>query len=89
MKKDELFISNKIEIKNEDLVFEFMLNTLRLFEPISFELFERRTGLNQNFLKKPMKIAIEKGLLKNENFIETTELGKKYLNDLCKLFISE
>ncbi len=87
MKKNELFISNTIEIKEPDIIFEFMLNALRLFEPVSFELFEQKTGLNRNVLKIPFELAVKKGLLKNESFIETTDLGKKFLNDLCRIFI--
>ncbi len=89
MKKDESFSSNQIEIKEPDIIFEFMLNALRLFEPVSFEAFEQKTGLNREVLKIPFSLAIQKGLLKNENFIETTELGKKFLNDLCKIFLVE
>lgn len=88
MKKDGTFISNQIILKKPDIVFEFMLNALRLFEPISFELFEAKTGLNRNILKIPMDVAIKKELLKDAPFIETTELGKKFLNDLCKIFLN-
>jgi len=88
MKKEEPFISNQITIKEPDIIFEFMLNALRLFESVSFELFEANTGLRRSVLKIPMDLAIKKGLLKNKPFIETTDLGKKYLNDLCKIFIS-
>ena len=88
MKKNEPFISNKIEIKEPDIIFEFMLNALRLFEPVNFELFEQKTGLNRNVLKIPFELAVKKGLLKNESFIETTDLGKKFLNDLCRIFIN-
>jgi len=87
MKKDEPFFSNKIEVNGQDLVFEFMLNALRLFEPVSFEVFEERTGLNRNILNIPFLLAIKKELLKDAPFIETTALGKKYLNDLCKIFL--
>ncbi len=87
MKKDEDFFSNKIEIKGPDIIFEFMLNALRLFEPVSFEVFEARTRLNREVLKAPFALAIKKGLLKSKPFIETTDLGKKYLNDLCRIFI--
>ena len=87
MKKDENFFSNKIEIKGSDIIFEFMLNALRLFEPVAFEVFEARTGLHREVLQAPFKLAIKKGLLKNKPFIETTDLGKKYLNDLCRIFL--
>lgn len=88
MKKNEAFISNKIQIQQQDIVFEFMLNALRLFHPISFCLFEQRTGLDRHILKKPLDLAIQKGLLKNKPYIETTALGKKFLNDLCRIFLT-
>lgn len=89
MKKSENFISNKITIQKNDIIFEFMLNSLRLFEPVSFEIFEIRTGLNRDVLNIPFSLAIKKGLLKDRDFIETTNLGKKYLNDLCKIFLTQ
>ena len=66
-----------------------MLNALRLFEPVSFEVFEARTELNRDVLKIPFAFAIKKDLLKDKPFIETTDLGKKYLNDLCKIFLTQ
>lgn len=87
MKKDEPFVSNKIEIKDQDSVFEFMLNALRLFEPISFDVFEQRTGLSRDVLKESVDLAIKKGLLQDKPFIETTALGKQFLNDLCRIFL--
>ncbi|MES2204380.1 MAG: radical SAM family heme chaperone HemW [Pseudomonadota bacterium] len=87
MKKDESFFSNKIIIQESDIIFEFMLNALRLFEPVAFETFEASTGLNRKVLKIPFSLAIKKGLLKDKPFIETTDLGKKYLNDLCRIFL--
>ena len=87
MKKDGAFFSNKIEVKGSDIIFEFMLNALRLFEPVSFDVFEQRTRLGREVLQAPVALAIKKGLLKDKPFIETTDLGKKYLNDLCKIFL--
>lgn len=88
MKKNASFISNQITIREADIVFEFMLNALRLFEPITFDVFEQRTGLSREILKKPFTLGIQKGLLKNQDVIETTELGKKFLNDLCRIFLN-
>lgn len=87
MKKEDSFVSNQITIKEPDIIFEFMLNALRLFEPVSFDIFEQQTGLNREVLQASVALAIKKGLLKDKPFIETTDLGKKYLNDLCKIFL--
>lgn len=88
MKKNQSFISNEFTLKEPDIVFEFMLNALRLFEPVFFDVFEKKTGLPREVLKEPYLLAIRKGLLKDVPYIETTDLGKKYLNDLCKIFLT-
>lgn len=81
------FISNQLRPQEKDTVFEFMLNALRLYQPVSFDLFEERTQLSRTILFTPMSSAIQQGLLKDQENIETTALGKQYLNDLCRLFL--
>lgn len=81
------FISNQQYPQEKDIVFEFMLNALRLYQPVSFDLFEERTQLSRKILLAPMSSAIQQGLLKDQENIETTPLGKQYLNDLCHLFL--
>jgi len=81
------FISNQLHPQKKDIVFEFMLNALRLYQAVSFDLFEERTQLSRKILFSPMSSAIQQGLLKDQENIETTALGKQYLNDLCRLFL--
>lgn len=87
MKKSGSFISNHQALAASDIVFEFMLNALRLLQPISFAKFEKITGLPRNILEQPMRIAIKNGLLKDVPAIATTALGRRFLNDLCHLFL--
>ena len=71
-----------------ELIFEFMLNALRLYRPISFEAFEIRTGLLRSSLMKPLQCAADKGLLTyHQDALEVTELGRRFLNDLTTLFL--
>lgn len=73
---------------SKHLPFEFMLNTLRLMQPISKVLFEDRTGLSFSTLEKPLAQAENKGLLTvDEHQITLTDLGKRFLNDVITLFL--
>ena len=81
------YIQGTQELKESDLVLEFMLNALRLHQPIHFDLFTQRTGIPSAVLNSPMAEAQEKGLLTVKNsMIETTPLGKQHLNELLLIF---
>jgi len=74
-------------LKESDLVVEFILNALRLYEPIEFALFTERTALSSQVLDGPLAAAQEKGLLNvSPVAMETTPLGKLHLNELLLLF---
>lgn len=82
--------SKQRHLTREDLCFEFMLNRLRLFEPLPFEEFEARTGLPISALEKGLKQARAKNLIYLEhNAIHVTPLGKQFLNDLMSLFLPD
>jgi len=72
----------------DDLIFEFMLNGLRLTDGISVELFEQRTGLPHSAIAEKLQEARKLGLIdcKNQQ-IKPTERGKHLLNDLISLFL--
>lgn len=78
-------------LTEQDICFEFMLNALRLYEPISYEHFVQSTGLDLLLIKPTLEKARQKGFLEPENqsgeTIKTTSLGKRYLNDLLTLFL--
>ena len=74
-----------------DLMLEFMLNSLRLNDGFSEEVFIARTGLSISELEQATAEARRKGLLeRNEEGIwKPTELGSRFLNDLQSEFIVE
>lgn len=75
-------------LNQEEKVFEFMLNALRLHQTIPLQIFEERTGLSQQLLQPTIQKAQIAGLLSDSKAIETTPLGKRFLNDLVNLFSS-
>lgn len=75
-------------ISDDELVFEFMLNALRLTNGISTSLFSIRTGLPLAKIAPQIAAAKLKGLLeKDTEMIKPTELGRRFLNDLVELFL--
>lgn len=76
------------KILESEMPFEFMLNALRLYQPISWELFETQTGLPRRVLEKPFQQACEKGLLDaDEKGFTPTALGHRFLDDLVGLWM--
>ncbi|MBF0266139.1 MAG: oxygen-independent coproporphyrinogen III oxidase-like protein [Gammaproteobacteria bacterium] len=75
-------------IDSKDLIFEFMLNTSRLINGFSSELFTQTTGLSLNELEPYLKKAIEQGfVIKDNDKIIPTEHGINFLNDLQLIFL--
>ncbi len=72
-----------------ELIFEFMLNALRITDGFELDLFERRTGLAAESLEKRLAASREKGLLEevSDGFWRATELGQRFLNDLQSEFL--
>jgi len=71
----------------EQIVFEFMLNALRLKKGFALLGFEQSTGLNFSHISTQCEVAIEKGLLqKTADGFAATEQGYLFLNDLINLF---
>lgn len=82
------FLQEEKIIPEIELPFEFMLNALRLYKPIPIALFCERTGLTLKNIAEPLeKAAEEKLLLLDDTHIHTTELGKKFLNNLLEFFL--
>lgn len=83
------FLASQTSIQADELLFEFMLNTTRLQQPIPFSLFHERTGLEFSSLMPKLKIAEEKGLiLINKDHWIISELGRNFTNDLQCLFLT-
>lgn len=84
------FIAEENIVTADELPFEFMLNALRLYQDISFELFAERTGLSGNVIKNNLDSACRKGLLIfDKEFIKPTELGRRFYNDLVTIFLND
>ena len=81
-------ILSEANLSEADLIFEFMLNTLRLTDGFESKLFADNTGLSLNFILPIMNKAKELGLLGyNSKRIYPTKKGLQYLNNLQSLFL--
>lgn len=72
---------------NDQLVFEFMLNALRLKQGFEMEIFEQHTGLKAEIILDRCEQAIEKGMLQKQGSrFAASEHGYLFLNDLINMF---
>ena len=77
-------------LRHEDLVFEFLLNALRLRHGFNRQLFERHTGLAYAGIHPQLKSLQEEGLLIMENdHIYCSEKGYRFLDELLQRLIPE
>ncbi len=75
-------------LESADIVFEFMMNALRLTDGFEVALFQERTGLPIVAAEKGLAKAEERGLIERDAFrIRPTELGRRFLNDLLQIFL--
>ncbi len=82
------FLDDSHSIAREDLAFEYMLNRLRLFEPIPFAEFKAYTGLPLTAVEPEIERALAKNLLTQDaTSWRVTALGHRYLNELLTLFM--
>lgn len=82
------FNAELTEIKSDQLIFEFMLNALRLYQKISFELFEARCLLaRQQILAKLDAAKTAKLLNYDSTHFWPTKTGRNFLNDLQEIFL--
>jgi putative oxygen-independent coproporphyrinogen III oxidase len=76
------------EVGREDLVFEFMMNALRLTDGFPAGLLAERTGLQLALAEKALREAEARGLItRDHERIAPTALGQRFLNDLLQLFL--
>ena len=79
--------SGQQALDDKDIVFEFMLNALRLKHGFDLSTFELHTGLSKEMILSSCEIAINKELLtKDASQLKPSELGYRFLNDLINLF---
>ena len=74
---------------HEDILFEYMLNVLRLPQGFTTAAFQERTGLESEALHDRLEVCREKGLLQQigEESWRPTDLGLRFLNDLQEQFL--
>jgi putative oxygen-independent coproporphyrinogen III oxidase len=81
-------VQERHELARADLVFEFMMNALRLADGFAVASFAERTGLQIGVAEKPLAQAEQRGLIERDRErIRPTELGRRFLNDLLELFL--
>jgi coproporphyrinogen III oxidase-like Fe-S oxidoreductase len=76
-------------LSSADLMFDFMLNALRLNGGFAEDLFERRTGLSRSDLLQAAEPAMKKGLIERNDtgLWRPTDTGWRFLNDLQSEFL--
>jgi len=83
-------VGGRHALSEVDLILEFALNALRLSEGFDAPLFERRTGLPFERIADRGDKARAAGLLApgQDHRVRSTELGRRFLDDLLQYFIS-
>jgi len=78
------------EVSHNDIAFEFMMNALRLNEGFDAALFTERTSLPLLRIQSELNEAERRGLLvRDTQRIVPTELGRRFLNDLLEIFMTQ
>ncbi len=82
------WLAEQRELSNEELVFEFFLNQLRLKQGVNIGDFSPRTGLRWGVVEARVQQAIENGWLERcEQRLKTTGLGWRFVNDIQQIFL--
>ena len=82
------WMADKRELGNEELVFEFFLNQLRLKQGVNIADFSGRTGLHWRLVESRVAEAVNRGLLTiNDGWLKHTDLGWKFVNDSQQIFL--
>jgi len=77
-----------MEVCAEDLVFEFMLNALRLHCSVDKVLFEQRTGLSWSAVAEQVQGLVAQGLMvETDTQFGLTPQGRNFLNDVVAVFL--
>jgi len=78
------------DLNQSDLVFEFMLNALRLQDGVNLTLFAEHTGLALEALDSNLSALSQQGLITLEGqHLLLTEKGSHFLNDVVASFLDE
>ena len=77
-------------LTDQELLFEFLMNALRLNEGFNTEIFTQRTGLQLNTLRQQLEPMINKNLIEwdqTTNRVYASEQGKMFLNDVLEQYL--
>ena len=86
----KIFMPKKKILSANDIIFEFMMNTLRLSNGFIKNLFEERTNLSISVIEKEINIAKHRKLIIEKNGrIKPTVLGQNFLNELLQIFLKD
>jgi oxygen-independent coproporphyrinogen-3 oxidase len=80
-------VSGQQQLDKSDIVFEFLLNALRLKAGCDIKKFEQRTGLNFAVLVRQVKNIDSSLLLIDNDRIRTTEQGFLFLNEILEKLV--
>ena len=80
--------SGSSELETADILFEFLMNALRLRRGFSFELFEQRTGIGRERLLDACDRVDEDLLLISETELCTSRRGFDFLNTVLEQFLA-
>jgi putative oxygen-independent coproporphyrinogen III oxidase len=84
------FYDDEKLLSENDLIFEFMMNALRLNKGFNQSLFEQRTNLPISIIDKELSLAKDKKLMIQKNGrIKPTDLGQNFLNELLQIFLKD
>ena len=75
-------------LSEDELVFEFFLNQLRLKQGLSIDDFQARTGLPWTAVESRVQKAVERNLLQLQHGrVSSTSLGWRFVNDIQQMFL--
>ena len=84
------FYDDEKLLSENDLIFEFMMNALRLNKGFNQSLFEQRTNLPISIIDKELSLAKDKKLIiQKKGRIKPTDLGQSFLNELLQIFLKD
>lgn len=84
------FVAGREIIEGEQLALEFMMNSLRLTSGFNLSLFNERTFLESQSIQHTLDQLQQQGLISlNNNYLQPTELGQRFLNDIVASFMPQ
>jgi len=81
-------LSGEQRVAHDDLILEFMMNSLRLCDGFSSEQFTHHTGIAFSEIATQLLELEQRGLISITNdVVASTHQGRRYLNDLLEYFL--